>query len=237
MPPRNSISVMDRATSRRPGRTLAVNMAFNMAVNMAVTLAVTLGVVTATLVISMTAWFGTTMSSVALADGSDDPATTTTDAPTTTSSAPTNDPSDSGGVARPKVEIAVIRVVLAEQKVYVFDASRRLVATLPMSSGVQGQTPVGTFKVFSRSARTFYVPDPTERMDWMVRFTRSAKGNSIGFHSIPYRITNKGKVLVPTPIGESPSSNGCIRLRAADARWLFHNVRMGTRVVVQRTRA
>lgn len=161
---------------------------------------------------------------------------TTTDESTTTTSTAPDAGSDGSAVSRPKVAIAVVRVVLSEQKAYVFDASRRLVATLPISSGLHGTTPIGSFKVFSRSAKTFYAPDPAEKMDWMVRFTKSDRGNNIGFHSIPYRITKKGRVLVPTPIGQEPSSKGCIRLRNADARWLFHNVRIGTRIIVQRTR-
>ena len=171
---------------------------------------------------------------VFIADSSSTP-TTAEESTTTSSSAPDAD-SDGSSVSRPKVAIAVIRVVLSEQKAYVFDSSRRLVATLPISSGLNGTTPLGSFKVFSRSAKTFYAPDPAEKMDWMVRFTKSVRGNNIGFHSIPYRLTKKGKVLVPTPIGVEPSSKGCIRMRNADARWLFHNVRIGTRVIVQRTR-
>lgn len=171
---------------------------------------------------------------VFIADSSSIPSTT--EEPTTTSSTVPDAGSDGSAVSRPKVVIAVVRVVLSEQKAYVFDGSRRLVATLPISSGLDGTTPLGSFKVFSRSAKTFYAPDPAEKMDWMVRFTKSVRGNNIGFHSIPYRITKRGKVLVPTPIGQEPSSKGCIRLRNADARWLFHNVRIGTRVIVQRTR-
>lgn len=171
---------------------------------------------------------------VFIADSSSIPSTT--EDSTTTSSTIPDAGSDGVAVSRPKVAIAVVRVVLSEQKAYVFDGSRRLVATLPISSGLDGTTPLGSFKVFSRSAKTFYAPDPAEKMDWMVRFTKSVRGNNIGFHSIPYRITKKGKVLVPTPIGQEPSSKGCIRLRNADARWLFHNVRIGTRVIVQRTR-
>lgn len=172
---------------------------------------------------------------VFIADSSSSEVPTTEPVPTTAETT-VPDSADGGAVSRPKVVIATVRVVLSEQMAYAYDSSRKLVATLPISSGLNGSTPVGSFKVFSRSARTFYAPDPSEKMDWMVRFTKSVRGNNIGFHSIPYRLTKKGKVLVPTPIGKEPSSKGCIRLRAADARWLFHNVRNGTRVIVQRTR-
>lgn len=137
---------------------------------------------------------------------------------------------------RKKVAIAFSRVVLSEQRAYFYDARRRLIATLPVSTGLDDTTPVGTFKVFSRSAQTFYTPNPSEKMKWMTRFTKGRQNGNIGFHGIPYKATKAGNIPFPTPLGEAPSSHGCIRMRNADAKWVFENMKLGTVVSVVRTR-
>lgn len=156
---------------------------------------------------------------------------TTTESPTTTTSLPP--------VSRPqrgRAEIGFARVILDEQRVYIFNPRRRLIATLPVSTGTDDQTPVGTFKVYSKSAQTFFAPDPAERMRWMTRFTKGREGGAIGFHGIPYRVTKNGEVPIFTPLGQYPVSHGCIRVRVSDAKWIFDNMKIGTTVSVLRTR-
>jgi lipoprotein-anchoring transpeptidase ErfK/SrfK len=137
---------------------------------------------------------------------------------------------------RKKVAIAFSRVVLSEQRAYFYDSRRRLIATLPVSTGLDDTTPVGTFKVFSRSAQTFYIPSPNEKMKWMTRFTKGRENGNIGFHGIPYKATKSGNIPFPTPLGKAPSSHGCIRMRNADAKWVFENMKIGTVVTVVRSR-
>jgi lipoprotein-anchoring transpeptidase ErfK/SrfK len=155
----------------------------------------------------------------------------TTIAPTTTSTLPS--------VSRPqkrRINIAFSRIVLSEQRAYFYTASRRLIATLPVSTGADDQTPVGTFKVFSKSAQTFYTPNPKERMRFMTRFTKGREGGNIGFHGIPYKVTKNGEVPFYTPLGVAPVSHGCIRMRVIDAKWVFENMKIGAVVTVVRTR-
>lgn len=158
--------------------------------------------------------------------------TTMPEAPTTTT---TTLPRVSGA-QRGVASIGFARIVLDEQRVYVFNHRKRLIATLPASTGVKDQTPVGTFKVFSQSAQAVYSPSPNERMRWMTRFTKGREGGNIGFHGIPYKVTKTGEIPFPTPLGIAPSSHGCIRMRVADAKWLFHNMDIGTVVSVVRSR-
>ena len=142
-------------------------------------------------------------------------------------------------LSRPQRGVAKIgftRIVLDEQRVYVYNNRKRLIATLPASTGVDDQTPVGRFKVFSRSAKAVYSPNPNERMRWMTRFTKGREGGNIGFHGIPYKVTKSGEVPFATPLGVAPSSHGCIRMRVADAKWLFENMKIGTVVSVVRSR-
>ena len=156
---------------------------------------------------------------------------TTTTVPVTTTTLPRLSPPQRG-----RASIGFTRIVLDEQRVYVYNHRKRLIATLPASTGVDDQTPVGTFKVFSQSAQAYYTPNPNERMRWMTRFTKGREGGNIGFHGIPYKVTKSGEIPFPTPLGIAPSSHGCIRMRVADAKWLFHNMKIGTVVSVVRSR-
>ncbi len=157
---------------------------------------------------------------------------TTVPAPTTTMTSLPRVSSPQRGTA----SIGFTRIVLDEQRVYVYNHRKRLIATLPVSTGVDDQTPVGTFKVFSQSAQAFYTPNPSERMRWMTRFTKGREGGNIGFHGIPYKVTKSGEIPFFTPLGIAPSSHGCIRMRVADAKWLFDNMKIGTVVSVVRSR-
>ena len=168
--------------------------------------------------------------------------TSQTSAPTTvptTVPSPTTTTTTLPRLSRPQrgaASIGFTRIVLDEQRVYVYNHRKRLIATLPASTGVDDQTPVGTFKVFSQSAQAYYTPNPNERMRWMTRFTKGREGGNIGFHGIPYKVTKSGEIPFPTPLGVAPSSHGCIRMRVADAKWLFHNMKIGTVVSVVRSR-
>jgi lipoprotein-anchoring transpeptidase ErfK/SrfK len=135
-------------------------------------------------------------------------------------------------VRRGPADVGYVTVVLDEQTTYVYSPSRRLIATFPVSTGLDDTTPVGSYTVFSKSADTFYTPNPRERMRWMTRFTKGPNGGNIGFHSIPYMTTDVGEVKFPTPVGLAPSSHGCVRMRDADAQWLFDNISLGTVVTV-----
>lgn len=159
--------------------------------------------------------------------------TTTTEAPRVTTT--TIKPADIK-LPRRRVQIAFVRVVLNEQQAYFYNKKRKLIAKLPVSTGLGGSTPVGTFKVFSRSARTFYTPRPAEKMHFMTRFTVGRNGGNIGFHGIPFVVTKQGKVPFPTPLGIAPSSHGCVRMLDAHAEWVFRNLPHGATVTVTRSR-
>ena len=137
---------------------------------------------------------------------------------------------------RNKIAIGFVKVVLSEQRVYAYNNRRRLIASFPASTGADDTTPVGRFYVFSKSAQAFYSPNPGERMKFMTRFTKGREGDNIGFHGIPYRVTPKGDIPLYTPLGITPVSHGCVRLKVSDAKWLFQNMPLGAEVLVIRTR-
>jgi lipoprotein-anchoring transpeptidase ErfK/SrfK len=160
-----------------------------------------------------------------------DSTVTSTIATTTTSTLP-----PVSGPQKRRINIGFARIVLSEQRAYFYTASRRLIATLPVSTGARDQTPVGTFKVFSKSAQAFFTPAPNERMKFMTRFTKGRQGDNIGFHGIPYKVTKNGDIPFYTPLGIAPVSHGCVRMRVADAKWVFENMKLGAVVAVVRSR-
>lgn len=140
------------------------------------------------------------------------------------------------GPQKRSINIGFARIVLNEQRAYFYTSSRRLIATLPVSTGSNDQTPTGTFKVFSKSAQAYFSPSPNERMRYMTRFTKGRQGDNIGFHGIPYKVTKNGEVPFYTPLGIAPVSHGCVRMRVVDAKWVFENMKLGTVVAVVRSR-
>lgn len=158
------------------------------------------------------------------------PATSIPDTTTTSTLPPMSEPQHG------RIAIGFARVVISEQRVYVYNTRKRLIATLPVSTGLRDTTPTGTFKVFSKSAQAYYTPNPNERMRFMTRFTKGREGGNIGFHGIPYKVTKAGEIPFPTPLGKAPSSHGCVRMRVADAKWLFANMKLGTVISVVRSR-
>jgi lipoprotein-anchoring transpeptidase ErfK/SrfK len=121
---------------------------------------------------------------------------------------------------------AKVVIDLSEQHLEVFNSAGTSVRRWPISSGAHATpTPMGRFKVTSKSRSTFVTDNPAVTMQHMVRFN----GN-IGFHAIPKR----NGVALYSPLGKKAVSHGCIRLAPAHARALFMNLAMNAPVIVQR---
>jgi lipoprotein-anchoring transpeptidase ErfK/SrfK len=118
-----------------------------------------------------------------------------------------------------------IIVDLSEQELIVLNQHGKVLHTWEISSGSpKTPTPVGRYRVTSKSRRTFATMNPDVTMEHMVRF----KGG-IGFHSIPRR---NGTPLT-TPLGERGVSHGCIRIADVNARLLYRNLPIGAEVIVK----
>jgi len=158
--------------------------------------------------------------------------TTSTIAPGTTSTTVAKKPQPAKAPARKSI-IGKIVVDLSDQTTVVYDRSGAVLKTFDVSTGLESSTPLGTFKVFSKSSRTFYTPRPEEKMRWMTRFTKGRRGGNIGFHGIPYKVSKQGEVAFPTPLGVAPSSHGCVRMLETEAKWIYTHSDIGTVVKVQ----
>ncbi|WP_032122959.1 L,D-transpeptidase [Clostridium amazonitimonense] len=121
----------------------------------------------------------------------------------------------------------LVFVSINNQKTYVYKGSKNqwsLVKEFLCSTGVKGNdTPKGSFTVKNKGD-WFYTPKYEQGAKYWVGF----KGNYL-FHSLPF--DKEKKNVVDTTLGE-PASHGCIRLKVDESKWLYDNIPIGSKVVV-----
>ncbi len=127
------------------------------------------------------------------------------------------------GAAEPAGGIGWIDVSIRLQRAYVYAGNGVLLREIPVSTGAGGRTPLGHFRVYSRSAITSSTTDSRVTMRWMTRFN-----GGIGFHGIP----RKGSTPLATPLGQRAVSHGCVRMADSDAFFIYTYVPNGTPVNV-----
>jgi lipoprotein-anchoring transpeptidase ErfK/SrfK len=115
-------------------------------------------------------------------------------------------------------------ITLSDETATFYDTDGNIVLQAPISSGRDNLTPVGSFHVQSKSERAWASGGSGVYMDWMTRFN-----GGIGFHSIPKTAAG---VDLPTPLGQTPVSHGCIRMADDQAKIVFENLRIGALVEV-----
>ena len=117
-------------------------------------------------------------------------------------------------------------VVLDEQHAYVYDRDDALIARWPVSTVGPGQrTPVGEYRVTTRTRVGTAGSDWRVHMDWFTRFR-----GGIGFHGIPWRDARNQRLA--TPLGRRAVSHGCVRMVDHHARRLYLELPEGARVSV-----
>lgn len=122
-------------------------------------------------------------------------------------------------------EAALAVVRLSTQQMELIDDDGAVMYRFPISSGRDGLTPVGNFKVQSKSELAYSATDyPEITMQWMTRFN-----GGIGFHGIPV----KNGTQLDTPLGQAPVSAGCVRLDDADAKIVYDLLPVGADVIVE----
>ncbi|WP_415325104.1 L,D-transpeptidase [Clostridium perfringens] len=121
----------------------------------------------------------------------------------------------------------LVFVNIAEQKTYVYEGSKNdwtLDKTFTCSTGIEGkETPVGVFTVQNR-APWFFSPKYGQGGKYYVQFM----GNYL-FHSIPF---DSDRTTVSDPTLGVPASHGCIRLSVEDSKWLYDNVKNGSKIII-----
>jgi hypothetical protein len=130
-------------------------------------------------------------------------------------------PANSGTGRRVVYSKGIMRVWLIEEDGTVHHTHR--------VSGLESQPSYGTYSVFSRSEWTCSRNSSSICMRWMVRFTKSRRGDNIGFHEIPRR--NGVPMQDISELGLALSS-GCVRQATDDAIVMWNWAQLGTVVVV-----
>lgn len=120
-----------------------------------------------------------------------------------------------------------VSVSIPKQRLYVYGADGSLVKECVCSTGTPGDdTPTGTFHV-SAHGKSFFSEKYQEGGYYWVKFY----GN-YWIHSIPF---DKDRNIIPAEaekLGEK-ASHGCVRISIENAKWMYENIPMGTKVVVQ----
>jgi lipoprotein-anchoring transpeptidase ErfK/SrfK len=115
----------------------------------------------------------------------------------------------------------------SEQQVTLYKANGAPVDRFPCATGTYYPL-VGAYEIFGHAKQSWSLTDNTTFF-YFTKFTESAKGTTIGFHSIP---ENPDGSLVGG-LGK-PDSHGCVRLAKQKARFLYTWAVTGTRVVVRK---
>ena len=122
-----------------------------------------------------------------------------------------------------------LEVSLQDQRVYVRDGSQ-LLYTMYASTGMDGSTPRGSFRIQAERGDHFY--NPSEGMG--ARYYTSFLNHGVFlFHSVP--TDSKGSYIKEEAdlLGIRPSSHGCIRLTVPDSLWIMQSVPTGTPVLIE----
>ena len=122
-----------------------------------------------------------------------------------------------------------LEVSLQDQRVYVRDGSE-LLYTMYASTGIDGSTPRGSFRIQNERGDHFY--NPSEGMG--ARYYTSFLNHGVFlFHSVP--TDSRGGYIKEEAdlLGIRPSSHGCIRLTVPDSLWIMQSVPTDTPVLVE----
>lgn len=123
---------------------------------------------------------------------------------------------------------------ISDQRVYAYKwvngSYSSLVRTMICSTGLKNTpTPLGTFKNGGPAGRWYYF----KKYDCWAQYAWRIDG-PILFHSVLYseKDTSTLRQSSVNNLG-SRASHGCVRLKVADAKWIYNNCAAGTTVVVQ----
>lgn len=117
-----------------------------------------------------------------------------------------------------------------QQTVWVYDESNTIIKMHRVSGRQDPGDPLpGTYRVWSRSTRTFSINNPTITWNYMIRFAKGDRDGNIGFHDIPYQYGQP--VQTVDQLGQA-LSGGCVRQAPEDAIWMWNWAQIGTVVVV-----
>ena len=121
----------------------------------------------------------------------------------------------------------LVHVNLKNQYTYVYKGSKNnwnLEKKFLCSTGTEGkETPTGIYTTKSKGD-WFYEPKYKQGGKYWVTFM-----DAYMFHSLPF--AKDKKTVVDETLG-TPASHGCIRLSIEDAKWIYDNVPIGSKLII-----
>ena len=122
-----------------------------------------------------------------------------------------------------------VLVSLRQQRVYLIDHGRVLYRMYASTGSHHEKTPVGIYHVQPERGLSFYNAHSGEGARYWVSWKNHGE---FLFHSVPTDAHGNYVISEAEKLGKTAASHGCIRLSVPDARWLYQNIRQGTRVVI-----
>lgn len=123
-----------------------------------------------------------------------------------------------------------ILVSKKRQRVYLINHGRTLYTMYASTgSGKDNNTPTGTYHIQAERGQSFFNAKSGEGAHYWVSWKNHGE---YLFHSVP--VNRQGQYLVSEAqeLGKTANSHGCVRLSIPDARWLYQNIKQGTKVVI-----
>ncbi|MGL4949552.1 MAG: L,D-transpeptidase [Anaeroplasmataceae bacterium] len=116
---------------------------------------------------------------------------------------------------------------LSNQTTYIYEGSLnswKLTKSFLCSTGISGEeTPKGIFSINGRDS-WFFSKNYEQGGKYWVRFM----GDYL-FHSVPFDETQSK--IVDDTLGKA-ASHGCVRLNVEDSKWIYDNIKDGTKVII-----
>ena len=124
-----------------------------------------------------------------------------------------------------------IHVSLEKQRMYLIN-HKHIIYTMYISSGVptaDRRTPRGTYYVQAERGKYFYSAAVNEGAYYWVSWLNHGE---YLFHSTP--VDSQGHFIKSdaSDLGKRPSSHGCIHLSIADSKWVYNNIKYGTKILI-----
>ena len=124
-----------------------------------------------------------------------------------------------------------VKVSLERQRVYIMDGKASvytMIASTGLDAPADDLTPGGTFYIQRERGLSFFTSRENEGARYWVSWFHHGE---YLFHSVP--TDKKGNIIAEEArkLG-GKASHGCIRLSLSDAKWIYTNIKFGTKVVI-----
>ena len=122
-----------------------------------------------------------------------------------------------------------IKVSKKHERVYLID-NGKVLYTMYCSTGTgKNDTPTGTYHIQAERGTHFYNSKSGEGANYWVSWKNHGE---YLFHSVPVDENGNYIKSEAQQLGKKANSHGCVRLSVPDAKWMYENIKEGTKVVI-----